>query len=292
MNDISIARWPVGGRGGSRFSIRINQWFKLIAVTLLFAIWVGLPLFMGVLWSLVDPDHPWSYPHLFPEKLSFYHWEHAFKYTDIVPAIGRSFFIAFCSTLLAFALALPTAYALGRMSFPGKEAIKIVILLPIMLPGMVVALFLGRTFIMLGLSQTYIGVILGHALLGLPYMLRILIISFESIPQEVVDAADNLGAGIWTKLKEIYLPLIMPGFLAGSLFTFIASIEEFNISFVIGSPSIQTITTILFSYLGYNFVRTSSSVISLILIIPNLLILFLFEKYFKSQYMSAALGKV
>src|SRR5581483_3098703 len=82
-----------------------------------FVIVVGLPLLMAVLWSLVDPDNPWSYPNPFPTSLSLAQWEFVFKYTDIVPAIITSFTIAPIATLCAFLLALPTAYAIGRYEF-------------------------------------------------------------------------------------------------------------------------------------------------------------------------------
>lgn len=259
---------------------------------IIFILWVGLPLIMAILWSLVDPNHPWSYPQALPEKLSFYHWINIFKYTSIGKAILNSFVIAFATTFLSFILALPTAYALGRRNLKHKETLKIGMLLPVVFPGMALALFLGRVFFNMGFSQSYIGVIMAHTIIGLPYMMRILTVSFESMPQEIIDAAENLGAGAWTKFWEIYFPMILPGFLAGSIFTFIASIEEFNLTFIIGAPAIQTIPTVLYSYLGANFLRTSASVVSLILIIPNIILLMITEKYIKTEYLGAALGKM
>lgn len=259
---------------------------------IIFILWIGLPLLMAVLWSLVDPEVGWSYPQTFPERLSFYHWIHIFKYTSIGEAIVNSFGIAFATTGLSFLLSLPTAYALGRRNLRGKETLKIGMLLPIVFPGMALALFLGRVFVTMGLSQTYLGVIMAHTIIAMPFMMRILTVSFESIPQEVIDAAENLGAGAWTKFTEVYFPMILPGFLAGSIFSFIASIEEFNLTFIIGSPSIQTIPTVLFSYLGTNFLRTSASVVSLILVIPNIILLIITERFIKTEYLGAALGKM
>lgn len=259
---------------------------------IIFVLWIGLPLLMAVLWSLVDPEYPWSYPQTWPTSLSFYHWINIFKYTSIGEAIVNSFLIAFATTFLSFILALPTAYALGRRNLKHKEAFKIGMLLPVVFPGMALALFLGRVFVMMGLSQSYVGVIMAHTIIGMPFMMRILTVSFESIPQEMIDAAENLGAGAWTKFAEIYFPMILPGFMAGSIFTFIASIEEFNLTFIIGAPEIQTIPTILYSYLGANFLRTSASVVSLILVIPNIILLIITERFIKTEYLGAALGKM
>src|SRR5215207_6363553 len=123
---------------------------------------IGLPLLMAVLWSLVDPDFPWSYPDVFPTRLSLYHWDFVFRFTGITKAIITSYTIAPLATILAFVLSLPPAYAIAKYDFPGKEAIRIIILLPIILPGMVVALFLSQVFQFLGLSQSLLGLVLGH----------------------------------------------------------------------------------------------------------------------------------
>lgn len=271
---------------------RVLKMLLPVLLGVIFILWIGLPLLMAVLWSLVDPEHPWSYPQVWPESVSFYQWIQVFKYTNIVQGIINSFIIAVATTLLSFLLSLPTAYALGRRKIRGKEIFKVTMLLPVIFPGMALALFLGRVFTTAGIAQTYLGVILAHTVIAIPFMMRILTVSFESIPQELIDAAENLGANNWTKLVEVYFPLILPGFFAGSIFSFIQSMEEFNLTFIIGAPSIQTIPTILFSYLGTNFLRTSASVVSLILVIPNLILLAVSERFIKTEYLGAALGKM
>lgn len=86
--------------------------------------------------------------------------------------------------------------------------------------------------------------------------------------------------------------MIRPGLLAGAIFAFITSLEEFNLTFVIGTPTYETIPTVLYSFLGYNFIRTNASVVALVLMIPNIVILFLVERFIKSDYLSSALGKM
>jgi putative spermidine/putrescine transport system permease protein len=247
---------------------------------------------MAVLWSLVNPDYPWSYPQLFPKALSFHFWGYVFQYTSIGKAIVTSYSIAPLAVVFSFILALPTSYVLGRRNVPGKNAIELLILLPIIAPGIVIALFLSRIFAAIGLAQTFPGLVLGHTLLGLPYMIRVLTASFEAISQDVIDAAENLGATTWNKIIDIFLPMIRPALIAGVIFVFTTSLEEFNLTFVIGTPTFQTIPTILYSFLGYNFARANASVISLILMVPNIVILFIVERIVKSDYLSAALGKM
>ena len=253
---------------------------------------IGLPLLMAVLWSLVDPDFPWSYPDVFPTRLSLYHWDFVFRFTGITKAIITSYTIAPLATILAFILSLPSAYAIANYNFPGKEIIRIIILLPIILPGMVVALFLSRVFLFLDLSQSLFGLVLGHTLLGMPYMLRLLSTSFETIPKEIGDAASNLGATNFIRLKDVFIPMLLPGIFAGSIFTFITSLEEFNLTFVIGTPTYQTIPTVLFAFLGYHFVRTNAAVVSLILMVPNVILLFIADRLIKTDFLTTAYGKL
>jgi putative spermidine/putrescine transport system permease protein len=261
----------------------------LIAVALVL---VGVPVLMAVAWSLVDPDNPWSYPDVFPPSLSLYQWDYVFRVTGIVPAVFTSYVLATAATVLSFVIALPMAYAMGRWAFRGKELVRILMLLPLVMPGMVVALFLSRVFGFLGLAQTFQGLVLAHTLLGLPFMARLLSTSFEAIPREVSDAASNLGASELAKFRTIYIPMIRPGIFAGAIFTFIASLEEFSLTYVIGTPDYQTIPTILFGFLGQRLVRTQASVVSLILLVPSIVLLFAADRMLKRDYLSTGFSKL
>lgn len=263
--------------------------FAMISV---FLIWIGIPLAYAVLWSLVNPDYPWSFDQVLPSHISLFQWQYVFEHTSILTSIANSFALAFASTLVSIILALPTAYALGRTTIKGRESFKIIMMLPMVFPKMALALVLGRFLFSIGLSGTYTGVVIAHTLIGVPYMLRILTVSFESVPQDMLDAAANLGAGKFTRLLKVYIPMIMPGLIAGAIFTFINSMEEFNLTFIIGAPNITTIPTVLYTYLGEHFLRTRASVVSLIMLIPNLLLLMFTEKQLKTEYMGAALGKM
>ena len=272
-----------------------KRWFYQ-TITLFFIIaqilWVGVPILMAVMWSLVNPQEPWSYPDIFPPSFSWEQWRYVFKYTNIGRALRTSYSVAPLAVLLSFVLSLPTSYVLGRKNVPGKKVFMLVVLLPMIMPGMVIALFLSRVFTSFGLSQTFFGLVLAHTLMGMPYMIRVMTTSFQSIPQDVIDAAENLGANTFVKIKDIYLPMIRPGLVAGMIFVFITSIEEFNLTFIIGTPTFETIPTILYSFMGYNFIRTNASVVALLMMTPNVIMLFIVERFLKSDYLSASLGKM
>ena len=273
---------------------RIRHFYLLLMIffMIVLILWVGIPILMAVMWSLVDPKNPWSYPNIFPPSFSLAQWKFVFDYTNIGRALRTSYSLAPLAVLLSLLLSLPTSYVLGRKKIPGKKLFMLVVLLPIIMPGMVVALFLSRVFAAFGLSQTFFGLVLAHTLMSIPYMIRVMTTSFQAIPQDVIDAAENLGANTFIKIRDIFLPMIRPGLLAGMIFAFTVSIEEFNLTFIIGTPTFETIPTILYSFMGYNFVRTNASVVALLMMTPNIIMLFIVERFLKSDYLAASLGKM
>jgi len=286
----SITKTPIHliqARRMRHFYLLLMIFFMIVLI-----LWVGIPILMTVMWSLVDPKKPWSYPNIFPPSFSPAQWKYVFDYTNIGRALRTSYSLAPLAVLSSLVLSLPTSYVLGRKKIPGKKLFMLVVLLPIIMPGMVVALFLSRVFTAFGLSQTFFGLVLAHTLMSMPYMIRVMTTSFQAIPQDVIDAAENLGANTFVKIKDIFLPMIRPGLLAGMIFAFTVSIEEFNLTFVIGTPTFETIPTILYSFMGYNFIRTNASVVALLMMTPNIIMLFIVERFLKSDYLAASLGKM
>jgi len=108
---------------------------------------------------------------------------------------------------------------------------------------------------------------------------------------EVVNAARDLGASPWGVFRAAYWPVIKPGLFAAYLIVFILSIEEFALAFIVGSPSFTTIPTILYSYLGYDFIRPNAAVVAIILVVPNVLFLLFLERLMQSANPANVSGK-
>lgn len=263
--------------------------FVLLAIV--FFLWLFVPFAMALLWSLVDPDKPWSYPDLFPQKLSFRRWGDMWLTTSLPAAIGNSYLLAPVVAFLTLLLAAPTAYAFGRIPFRGKAVAQMLSLLPLVLPSFIIALFFTSLLYKLGIYNKFAGIVLGHVVLFLPYAIRILTVSFSQVRQDLVDAARDLGASPWARFSAAYLPVLRPGILAALIIVFIQSIEEFAIAFVLGSPDFTTVPTILYSYLGYNFVRPNAAVVSLVLVVPNVILMLVFERLLKSEGAAVSGGK-
>ena len=196
------------------------------------------------------------------------------------------------TAIAALILALPTAYALGRMNFPGKEAMKIVALLPLFIPPFVTAVFFSSLLFQFGLTGSrYLAVLLAHTVLYIPFAIRIMSVSFEQVRDDHINAARDLGAPTLAIWRVAYLPALKPGILASLLIVFIHSIEEFAIAFIVGIPDFITIPTLLYSSLGQDFVRPNAAVLSLILVVPNVILMLFLERLLKSANPTMSSGK-
>lgn len=260
----------------------------IVVLLALNVLWVALPIALAILWSLVDPDHPWQYPDVLPPVLSFGRWVVMWETTTLPNAILHSYQLAPMVGLVTLIIAAPTAYAFGRIDFPGKQIAQTLALLPIVLPGFVIAIFFSSVLLQLEIFNEYLSILIGHVVLFMPYTIRILTVSFEQISQEVINAAQDAGAGVFARLWSIYLPLMMPGIVAAFIVVFILSIEEFALAFVLGAPHFVTIPTILYSYLGgYQFIRPNAAVVSMVLVIPNVIVLLFLERLLRTVGLSA-----
>jgi multiple sugar transport system permease protein/putative spermidine/putrescine transport system permease protein len=207
-------------------------------------------------------------------------------------AFVTSFTIATLVTLLCAALGLPTGFALGRRPVKLRKLLELMVLTPLMLPSIVLATGLGSIFIRMGLSQTVAGVVLAQAVVVLPFMIRIVSATVGGVPQDVIDAARNLGATPLAMTRHVLIPMVAPGLFAGALLTFIGSLEEFILTFVVGMPTVQTLPILLWAYLGgRSSILTYAAVVSLALLIPTLVMLFVVERVLKQEYLAAGFGK-
>ena len=254
-------------------------------------VWLVVPFAMAVLWSLVDPSHPWSFPDILPQVLSFNRWIEVWETTSLPEAMLNSYTVAPAVALLTVILAAPTAYAFGRLEFRGKQIAELITLLPMVMPTMILAIFFSSMLLELGFTEPYFSIVIAHTVLALPYAIRIMSAGFKAVPQDVIDACADMGARRVTTFRHAFLPMLKPSLLASLIFCLVISIEEFNMSYVLGAPDFITVPTILYSFLGYSFVRPDAAVVSLFLVIPNVILMLIIERLLKGNYLSQSTGK-
>lgn len=143
-----------------------------------------------------------------------------------IRSMRNSFFIAIIATVLATSLGTFAALGLSRPEMPYRTAITSLLISPMIVPVIVTAtasfFFLAR----IGLVKTYTGIILTHAILGVPFVIITVTATLSGFDRSLIRAAQNLGASSWRTFFKVILPLIMPGMISGALFAFVTSFDE------------------------------------------------------------------
>ncbi|MDR1833382.1 MAG: carbohydrate ABC transporter permease [Propionibacteriaceae bacterium] len=189
--------------------------------------------------------------------------------------------IAFLATLLTLVVAVPAAYYTAKYRFPGRMAFLFLVLLTQMLQPAVVVVGLFKEFMSLGLGGTWWAMILINSAFNLSFGTWILHSFFASIPKEVDESARLDGASNWQVLWKIDMPLVWPGIVTATIFTFTAAWNEFAASLVILSsdPSKQPLSVALFSFVGQYQTRWQYVFgVSIVAIIPAIILFALIEK--------------
>ncbi|KQR36153.1 ABC transporter permease [Agrobacterium cavarae] len=251
---------------------------------------IAVPLALMFLWSIADG---WSPPLVIPKDYTMQRWASVLEDSNLIQAALNSIVIAIVVTFATAAIALPTAWAMARFPFRLKRLVEIFILAPIIIPGLVVAVGIGQVFLVLGLAYSVPGVILVQIVGTLPLMIRLMTAALETIPDDLIHAARSLGAGTVGIVTHIILPLAIPGLLAGGLMSFIGSFEEFDKSFIVGAPVVQTLPIKLYMYLDpYSMQLPLASIVSFILLLPALIVFVIAGRILRDDLMAAGMGKI
>ena len=170
-----------------------------------------------------------------PSGFSFKWYEAFWNSPFWLQATLRSFIVALGAALLALLIGTPAAFSLARSSLRGKTAILGLLLSPIIVPRIIIAIALFYLFARVGLIGTYTGLILGHTLLALPYVVVTVMAILKTYDDRYDQAAANLGATPIVTLRRVTLPIIQGGLVSAFLFAFITSFDELTIAlFVTG----------------------------------------------------------
>lgn len=258
------------------------------------ALTLGAPLVVAFLWSMVDPKAGWFAPDILPRGLSIVHWKSIAADRGLIESILVSLFISVAVTLLSGVLALPTAYALAKIPFRAKRAVELFILAPLIVPGLIVGIGIGYVFFRVDLAYTIPGVILAQTIGTLPFMIRVLSATLEAIPADLIHAARSLGASPLRVGWHILVPLAWPGFVAGGLLSFVASFEEFEKTFIVGAPLVETLTVKLWASLGGKvIIFPNAAVVTFIVLAPTVVIFFLAERAMRNDgALASGMGKL
>jgi ABC-type spermidine/putrescine transport system permease subunit II len=241
------------------------------------------PLLNLVLWAFAER---WYFPNKLPSQFGLSYWYRVFDprgsaMASLLTSVG----IALSTVVVCLAVAVPAGLALGRLELRWRAAIMLVFLLPSAFPNLPVYVNIARVFYELRLAGTVPGVVLVHAAHGLVLAVWISAAAFAAVDKSLEEAARNLGASAWRTFLTVTLPLAAPGIIAGAIFVFLESLDEFTGSYFVGVPDVTTLPLLMFNAsMGGNY--QIASITALLLLVPSIGFMLLVERFLKPNVMA------
>ncbi|WP_322053013.1 ABC transporter permease [Paraburkholderia bannensis] len=235
---------------GAALPGRLSRPTGLLAALMLFL--AALPILTMVTMSFGTSD-----TLEFPPQHFGLHWYRAAWQTFVSPnatdtlsmstALTTSLIVAIATMAVSTAVAAPAAYALARYRFRGRAFVEQLVALPVVYPLVMLGLALLLVFNALPVELGMLRLIVAHVILTLPFAVKNCAASVGSIGPEFEEAACLMGASPRRALFDVVLPLMRPGILAGMLFAFIVSFNEFTVTFFLYSIDTMTLPVWLYS---------------------------------------------
>ncbi|TXT36005.1 MAG: binding-protein-dependent transport systems inner membrane component [Comamonadaceae bacterium] len=173
-----------------------------------------------------------------PPQFFSWRWYAALDSPAWRSAAWRSFTVACATGVLSLAMAYPAAVWLVRKAQRSRVPVLVVVMAPMIVPRIIIAIGLFYLFARLGLIGSWFGLVLGHTVIALPFVLVTMIAVVQAYDERLDQAAAVCGAGIGLRLRRVTLPLLAPGALSAFLFAFVTSLDELTIAlFVTGGLS-------------------------------------------------------
>ena len=177
-------------------------------------------------------------------------WADMWANSTWVRAAKNSIIIGFWSTILATVLGTLAALGLSRPEMPYRRVVMAILISPMIVPIIIIAtglfFFYSNPCSIIGaecgrLTSTYLGVILAHTTLGIPFVIITVTATLSGFDQSLIRASASLGASPSRTFFKVIMPLILPGVVSGALFAFVTSFDEVVAVLFIAGPDQQTI---------------------------------------------------
>jgi len=259
-----------------RFFKRFLSYFNSIIfqITIFFlSVFIAAPIITVIMYSF-SPETRFLFP---PPEVSIKWYVNLLNHPEFKWSFLLSVSLVMYVIPISALLSIPAAFALVRYDFPGRSILNLLFLSPLMLPTLILGLALLQLYSVYRLFDTKIGVIIAHIAITIPYFIRSVMASLYDFDRSLEEAASILGAGTLRIFFTITLPLIKPGIIAGCVFSFIISFDEFTTTFFITGQNTITLPVRI-----YNYIQTENdptiAALSTIMICLSFGVIFLVNK--------------
>jgi multiple sugar transport system permease protein len=185
-----------------------------------------------------------------PDAPTLSHYVDLFARTTFPENLADSLIVAVSACLLGLGISVPAAYAFSRFGFVGRRFLMTQFLTINMFPIVLMIIPLFVAFRSLGLLDTVLGVVLGHATFAIPFAIWMLTSYLNGIPRELDEAAMVDGASRLVTIRRILLPLAAPGIVSTGIYIFVASWNEYLFAMMLSGQNVRTVTVALQLFIG------------------------------------------
>ncbi|GLZ11255.1 ABC transporter permease [Actinomadura sp. NBRC 104425] len=203
--------------------------------TVLLIAWLLLPIAVMILFGFNDTHSRQNYRW---EGFTLRWYRHLFDKPDLTTALVNSVTIALLSTAVTTVLGTAAGLALGRHRFRGRGAANLVLLMAICCPEVVMGAALLSMCVTFNLPRGYPTILAAHVMFSIAFVAVTVRARAAGLDPAVEEAAEDLGAGPWTRFRLVTLPMIMPGVVSGALLAFVLSIDDFVITGFTGGATV------------------------------------------------------
>ncbi|QDL94542.1 ABC transporter permease (plasmid) [Paroceanicella profunda] len=221
----------------------------LLAFVVVFFVFMLAPILVVVVVSFTSASYV-AFP--VPGWSLKWFW-HIFEYEPFIASLIVSFEVAVGATVLSCLIGIPACLALARSRAGWAGAVMTFLLSPLSMPMIVIG-FAGLFFLSwVGIGISFTALLVTHTVVCLPYVVRTVAGVYRSVPRAYEEAAAILGANPLAVFRHVTLPLIRPGIMAGSLFSFLTSFDNLPVSYFFGSADTNTLPVVMLSYMEHQF---------------------------------------
>lgn len=167
-------------------------------------------------------------------------------------SLQNSFIVAPAATLLATSLGTLAAVGLTSTDFPGKSLLMTILISPMVVPVVIVGVGAYLFFAPIGMSNSYLALILVHAALGVPFVVITVSATLRGFNSNLIRASASLGGNAITTYRRVVFPLIAPGVISGALFAFATSFDEVVVTLFLAGPEQTTLPRQMFGGIKEN----------------------------------------
>jgi multiple sugar transport system permease protein len=221
-------------------------------------------------------------PQIIPTSVDFTVWQQRiFENPRIMRYFLNSTILGFGTTLLTLALAAPASYGIAKLPIRGKSFLLSLCLTSLLFPAIMLALPFFVMFSRLGLTDSYLGLILANTALALPFAIIVLRPFFLAIPVELVDSARIDGCTPFGAFVRVVLPLATPGLFTAAVFTFLFGWSDLVFALALTTEEeMRPVTAGLWNFIGSNVTQWNAVMaFSTLAMLPPLIVFLIAQRY-------------